>query len=107
MTENGPHRIKALLYALSPQEGGRKTPFGLGYRPLFRLNDVGPYTSSIIERIEDGLNEMEPGEIHEVEMSLISPEGLPAQVMIGTRFELCEGLTAIGWGIVKACLNPQ
>ena len=102
MTEPMPRRFKALLYAASSEEGGRKTPFGLGYRPLFRLTDVGPYTSSIIDKIGVAQEAMRPGEVSDVEMLLISPDELPGGVKVGTRFELCEGLNVVGWGIVRA-----
>lgn len=92
---------RAMMYLLTKEEGGRVTPFGLGYRPIFRLNGGGMGTSAIIHWLEGGRQSMSPGEVLEVHMTLLSPEEL-GQIAVGTRFEIGEGNLPIGWGLIRA-----
>ncbi len=85
----------AELYVLSEKEGGRRTPFGVGYKPQFFfgatdvtgvIGDAGP------------LGRVQPGERAMVRFSLDKPVALER----GVRFALREGGLTVGAGIVTS-----
>ncbi|MEM7352065.1 MAG: elongation factor Tu [Acidobacteriota bacterium] len=91
-----PHRGgRAELYALSTEEGGRTTPFGIGYRPqfFFGTTDV---TGDVVAL--DGVDLVLPGDRATVDFDLQRPIGLE----VGMRFAVREGSRTVGAGIVTA-----
>jgi elongation factor Tu len=89
-----PHiRVKAQVYVLTKEEGGRHTPFFTGYRPQFfvRTTDV----TGII-KLPEGVEMIMPGDNVEIEGELISPIALEG----GTRFAIREGGKTVGAGVV-------
>jgi len=86
---------KAELYVLTEKEGGRRTPFGVGYKPqfFFGATDV----TGVIEDAGDA-GVVEPGGRAMVRFSLDKPIALEC----GLRFALREGGRTIGAGIVTA-----
>ncbi len=88
------HRAgRAELYALAAEEGGRRTPFGVGYRPqfFFGTTDV---TGDVVAL--DGVELIRPGDRATVEFDLQRPVGLE----VGMRFAVREGSRTVGAGIV-------
>ena len=89
-----PHtKVKAEVYVLSKEEGGRHTPFFNGYRPQFyiRTTDV---TGSIT--LPDGVEMVMPGDNVEMGVELITPVAIED----GLRFAIREGGRTVGAGVV-------
>ena len=89
-----PHTtVKAEVYVLSKEEGGRHTPFFNGYRPQFyiRTTDV---TGSI--SLPEGVEMVMPGDNVEMGVELITPVAIEE----GLRFAIREGGRTVGAGVV-------
>jgi elongation factor Tu len=89
-----PHqRVKAQVYVLKKEEGGRHTPFFPGYRPQFyiRTTDV---TGSIT--LPEGMEMVMPGDNVEMGVELI----VPVAIEEGLRFAIREGGRTVGSGVV-------
>ena len=89
-----PHtKFKGQIYVLTPEEGGRHTPFGNHYRPqfYFRTTDV---TGSI--HLPEGVEMVMPGDNVEITGELIAPVAMDK----GLRFAIREGGRTIGAGSV-------
>ncbi|MEL6182094.1 MAG: elongation factor Tu [Myxococcota bacterium] len=82
----------AELYILTPKEGGRRTPFGTGYRPQFFFGTTD--VTGMIELAEAEL--VYPGDRAAIQFELIKAIGLEP----GMRFALREGGRTIGAGVV-------
>ncbi|ATZ18500.1 elongation factor Tu [Williamsoniiplasma somnilux] len=91
-----PHtKLKASVYALTSEEGGRHKPFFNNYRPqfYFRTTDV---TGEVT--LPAGTDMVMPGDNVEIEISLIKPVAIEQ----GTKFSIREGGRTIGAGTVIA-----
>jgi elongation factor Tu len=89
-----PHRkVKAEVYVLKKEEGGRHTPFFPGYRPQFyiRTTDV---TGSI--SLPEGMEMVMPGDNVQMGIELI----VPVAIEEGLRFAIREGGRTVGAGVV-------
>jgi len=89
-----PHsKIKANVYVLKKEEGGRHTPFFPGYRPQFyiRTTDV---TGSII--LPEGMEMVMPGDNVKMGIELI----VPVAIEKGLRFAIREGGRTVCAGVV-------
>ncbi|MFN8503003.1 elongation factor Tu [Kouleothrix sp.] len=89
-----PHtKVKANVYVLKKEEGGRHTPFFPGYRPQFyiRTTDV---TGSI--SLPEGMEMVMPGDNVEMGVELI----VPVAIEEGLRFAIREGGRTVGAGVV-------
>jgi elongation factor Tu len=89
-----PHRkVKAEVYVLKKEEGGRHKPFFTGYRPQFyiRTTDV---TGEI--RLPDGVEMVMPGDNIQMSVELI----VPVAIEEGLRFAIREGGRTVGAGVV-------
>jgi elongation factor Tu len=89
-----PHtKVKAEVYVLSKEEGGRHTPFFNGYRPQFyiRTTDV---TGNI--SLPEGVEMVMPGDNIEMGVELITPVAIEE----GLRFAIREGGRTVGAGVV-------
>ncbi len=90
-----PHKkFEGEIYALSKEEGGRRTPFFTNYRPQFyvRTTDV---TGSIT--LPEGVEMVMPGDNVKITVELISPVALE----LGTKFAIREGGRTVGAGVVS------
>ncbi|WGM38161.1 elongation factor Tu [Caulobacter sp. NIBR1757] len=85
-------RGRAQVFVLTPDEGGRHTPFGAGYRPqlFFGVTDVTGVLNP-----EDGV-QVNPGDRAEIGFELMKPVGIEP----GVRFAIREGGRTVGAGIV-------
>ena len=91
-----PHtKVKAQVYVLSKEEGGRHTPFFNGYRPQFyiRTTDV---TGSI--SLPEGMEMVMPGDNVVMGVELITP----VAIEVGLRFAIREGGRTVGAGAVTS-----
>ncbi len=89
-----PHtKLKASVYALTSEEGGRHKPFFNKYRPqfYFRTTDV---TGEVT--LPAGTDMVMPGDNVEMEIDLIKPVAIEQ----GTKFSIREGGRTIGAGTV-------
>jgi len=90
-----PHtKFKAEVYALSKEEGGRRTPFFKGYRPefYFRTTDV-----TGVVTLPQGTEMVMPGDNANVDVELIAPIAMEK----GLRFAIREGGKTVGAGVVS------
>lgn len=89
-----PHtKLKAEVYVLKKEEGGRHTPFFTGYRPqfYFRTTDV---TGNVA--LPEGTEMVMPGDNVSVTVELITPIAIEK----GLRFAIREGSKTVGAGVV-------
>ena len=94
-----PHtKIKAEVYILKKEEGGRHTPFHNKYRPQFylRTTDV---TGEII--LEEGREVVMPGDNVTITVNLI----VPVAINKGLRFAIREGGRTVGAGQVTEIIE--
>ena len=94
-----PHtRFMGEVYVLKKEEGGRHTPFFTNYRPQFyiRTTDV---TGAV--ELPDGVKMVMPGDKITMEVKLIAPVALEAQM----RFAIREGGRTVGAGVVTKVLE--
>ena len=94
--------FKAEVYILTEEEGGRHTPFSVGYRPQFyiRTTDVAGSITSIRS---DGvlLQTLAPGDRAETCVELICG----VAVEKGMRFAIREGGRTVGAGVVTELIE--
>ena len=85
-------RGRAQVFVLTPDEGGRHTPFGAGYRPqlFFGVTDVTGVLNP-----DDGVS-VHPGDRADIGFELTKPVGIEP----GVRFAIREGGRTVGAGIV-------
>ena len=89
-----PHKkLKAEVYVLKKEEGGRHTPFFTNYRPqfYFRTTDV-----TGIVKLPEGVEMVMPGDNINIDIELITP--IAAEE--GLRFAIREGGRTVGAGVV-------
>jgi len=94
-----PHKkVKAEVYILSKEEGGRHTPFHNKYRPQFyvRTTDV---TGEIF--LPEGVEMVMPGDNLTITVELLQPIALN----VGLRFAIREGGRTVGAGQVTEILD--
>ncbi len=94
-----PHKkMKASVYALTKEEGGRHKPFFANYRPqfYFRTTDV---TGTV--ELDSGTEMVMPGDNVELTVNLISP----IAVEEGTKFSIREGGKTVGAGTVTKIIE--
>ena len=94
-----PHRkVKAQVYALNREEGGRHSPFFAGYRPqfYFRTTDI---TGTVT--LPEGKEMVMPGDSTELSIDLINT----IAVQRGLRFAIREGGRTVGAGAVTEILD--
>lgn len=94
-----PHRkFKCQVYILSKDEGGRHSPFLVGYRPqfYFRTTDV-----TGIVTLPAGREMVMPGDNVELSVELISPIAMEKDL----RFAIREGGRTVGSGVVTEIID--
>ena len=95
-----PHtNFESEVYILSKDEGGRHTPFFMGYRPqfYFRTTDV---TGEC--KLPEGTEMVMPGDnINNLEVTLIAPIAMNE----GLRFAIREGGRTVGAGVVSKIIE--
>jgi len=95
-----PHtHFKGQIYVLSKEEGGRHTPFFVGYRPqfYFRTTDV---TGQVVG-LPEGVEMVMPGDNVEIEAKLIYPIAMNENL----RFAIREGGKTVASGVVTQIIE--
>jgi elongation factor Tu len=90
-----PHtKFKAEAYILTKEEGGRHTPFFVGYRPqfYFRTTDV-----TGVVTLPEGVEMVMPGDNVSLEVSLITSIAMEKEL----RFAIREGGKTVGAGVIS------
>ncbi len=94
-----PHtKIKAEIYVLKKDEGGRHTPFHNKYRPQFYIRTLD-VTGEIT--LPEGTDMVMPGDNVSITVDLI----YPVAVNVGLRFAIREGGRTVGAGQVTEILE--
>jgi elongation factor Tu len=94
-----PHtKIKAEVYVLKKEEGGRHTPFHNKYRPQFYIRTLD-ITGEIT--LPEGTEMVMPGDNVTITVDLI----YPVAVNVGLRFAIREGGRTVGAGQVTQILE--
>ena len=94
-----PHtKFNAEVYVLSKEEGGRHTPFFVGYRPqfYFRTTDI-----TGVVTLPAGVEMVIPGDNVAIEVNLIHPIAMEE----GLRFAIREGGRTVGAGVVSKIIE--
>ena len=94
-----PHtRLKAGVYIVTKEEGGRHTPFFNGYRPqfYFRTTDV-----TGVATLPEGTEMVMPGDNVSLAIELITPIAMEK----GLRFAIREGGHTVGAGTITEILQ--
>jgi elongation factor Tu len=95
-----PHKkFKAQVYVLSKEEGGRHTPFFLGYRPQFYIR-TADITGTIVG-LPEGQEMVMPGDNVELTVELMVPVAMEEQM----RFAIREGGKTVGAGVVTKIIE--
>ncbi len=91
-------RVKAEVYVLTKEEGGRHTPFFNGYRPQFymRTTDV-----TGVVTLPPGVEMVMPGDNVALTVDLITPVALEKEL----RFAIREGGRTVGAGVATEILE--
>ena len=94
-----PHTlVKAEVYVLKKEEGGRHTPFHNNYRPQFYLRTLD-VTGEIM--LPEGREMVMPGDNVSITVELIYPVALN----VGLRFAIREGGRTVGAGQVTEIIE--
>ncbi len=94
-----PHtKIKAEVYILKKEEGGRHTPFHNKYRPQFYIRTLD-VTGEIT--LPEGVEMVMPGDNVTITVELI----YPVACNVGLRFAIREGGRTVGAGQITELLN--
>ena len=99
-----PHtKFKAEVYVLSQEEGGRHTPFLVGYRPqfYFRTTDVTGSITAINALTGEPAEMIMPGDNVSIEAQLIQPIAMEPNL----RFAIREGGKTVGAGVVTQIIE--
>ncbi len=94
-----PHtKIKAEIYVLKKEEGGRHTPFHDNYRPQFYIRTLD-VTGEI--KLPEGTEMVMPGDNVTITVNLITP----VACNVGLRFAIREGGRTVGAGQITEILE--
>jgi len=94
-----PHtKLKAEIYVLKKEEGGRHTPFHNKYRPQFYIRTLD-ITGEIT--LPDGTEMVMPGDNVTITVDLI----YPVAINVGLRFAIREGGRTVGAGAVTTIVE--
>jgi elongation factor Tu len=94
-----PHtKLKAEIYVLKKEEGGRHTPFHNKYRPQFYVRTLD-ITGEIT--LPEGTEMVMPGDNVTITVDLI----YPVAINVGLRFAIREGGRTVGAGAVTQILE--
>jgi elongation factor Tu len=94
-----PHtKVKAEIYVLKKEEGGRHTPFHNNYRPQFYLRTLD-VTGEIM--LPEGTEMVMPGDNVSIQINLITP----VACSVGLRFAIREGGRTVGAGQITEIIE--
>ncbi len=95
----------ARIYLLTPEEGGRKTPVWLGYRPqvYFPTEICDEGTSGSWNFMEK--EKLSPGETTKIGIALLRSDFFKNKLLVGMPLILQEGGTQVGRGEILEIYN--
>merc|ERR1711870_33932 len=99
-----PHTdFEAQVYVLAKEEGGRHTPFFMGYRPQFYVRTTDVTGKVVAFTTDDGAKTdiVIPGDRIRITVKLIQPIAIEK----GIRFAIREGGRTVGAGVVSDILD--
>lgn len=99
-----PHtNFEAQVYVLAKEEGGRHTPFFMGYRPQFYVRTTDVTGKVVAFTTDDGAKTdiVIPGDRIRITVKLIQPIAIEK----GIRFAIREGGRTVGAGVVSDILD--
>ncbi|ONK78217.1 uncharacterized protein A4U43_C02F15840 [Asparagus officinalis] len=99
-----PHtKFSAIVYVLKKEEGGRHSPFFVGYRPQFymRTTDVTGKVGAIMNDKDEEAKMVMPGDRVKMVVELI----MPVACEQGMRFAIREGGKTVGAGVIQSIIE--
>ena len=103
-----PADFKASVRLLTAEEGGRKTPGHVGYRPqvYFEIEEMnGTCTSGSWQKMDIG--QLFPGETTDIEIALLNKRFCQNKLFAGLKIRLMEGPVQIGTGEILEIYNQE
>ncbi len=96
---DGIQGVRAKLYLLRTEEGGRRSGVSTGYRPgvFFGPTEDGGYDGHLVIEGHETIN---PGEEYSVRIEFLRPDLIPSFVRPNTPFRVQEGGWVVGRGTV-------
>ncbi len=103
--------VRARVYFLTPEEGGRKGPIFSGYRPPFdfglRSQSGEKIYNDCIVTLEDR-DQVFPGEESTIRIRPLHPELLQGVLRVGLHFSVTEGpRRVVGRGIITELIRTE
>jgi translation elongation factor EF-Tu-like GTPase len=87
------------------QEGGRKDPVSTGYWPQLKFHFTEKQSGGRQTFIDKKL--VHPGESAKASIKILSPHFFEHSLKEGLEFEIREGNTVVGTGVIESILNPN
>jgi elongation factor Tu len=101
-----PHsKFTAIVYVLKKEEGGRHSPFFVGYRPQFymRTTDVTGKVTAIMNEKDEETKMVMPGDRVKMDVELI----MAIACEPGMRFAIREGGKTVGAGVIQSVVQEK
>lgn len=89
-------KVQARLKLLTPEEGGRETPFIASYRPQFHFD--GEVEGWVVEIVHCEPNPFPPGAEGMITLIFTSYDRLKDRLTPGTKIQIKEGFRTLGQG---------
>ena len=89
----------------TPHEGGRNKPIASGYWPQLKFHFTEKQSGGRQTFINKGL--VHPGESEKASVKILSPHFFERSLKEGVEFEIREGTTIVGTGVIENILNPN
>ena len=99
----GPPDIEAEIRFLSPEEGGRHTPYRSGYRPNHDFGTDGMLNDAHHEYV--GIDTVAPGDTVTARLWFLAPDYQAGRLYEGFEFTVQEGARIVGRGRVSKVIN--
>jgi translation elongation factor EF-Tu-like GTPase len=101
--------VKAKLYLLTPEQGGRTTPIYPGYRPdhLFEENKKLGQRTYYIGDIQFDQEMIQPGETAEVTIRFLWNDEIVKFIELGRKWAFYEVPRKIGEAVILEILPPH
>ncbi|HSZ31966.1 MAG TPA: hypothetical protein VK772_01575 [Puia sp.] len=103
MISNGDDFIATIRFKTT-QEGGRKSPVSTGYWPQIKFHFTMWQSGGRYTFIDKKL--VHPGDVVKASIKTLSPHFFEHSLKEGLEFEIREGATIVGTGIIEKILNP-
>ncbi len=102
-----PADFKAKVRLLTAEEGGRKTPGHIGYRPLVYFETDWPHNGTSGSWQKMDRDKLFPGETAEIDIAILGKEFCRNKLFTGLKLRLAEGSKKIGEGEILEIYNEE